>query len=179
MKGKEGLFFLDQKLAQNMINSEHVIVQWVVSSFFPFTLNFNNLCPISVRGALASWFVRSSPYADFTIPSNRTAVFQGCRNYVTNISGNFEEMIVQGTCRKEKSTTHKRLIRAEWCRLSASALLLHQINKLTWACDPFESSSWAVANFKIIIIKKRDFDDYWTWARDVQFNSFFFNSIFI
>ena len=111
MQGKEGLFFLDQKLAQNMINSEHVIVQWVVSSFFPFTLNFNNLCPISVRGALASWLVRSSPYADFTIPSNRTAVFQGCRNYVTNISGNFEEIFVQATCRKEKSTTHKRLIR--------------------------------------------------------------------
>ena len=40
MKGKESLFFLDRKPVQNMINSEHVIVQCVVFPFFPFTLNF-------------------------------------------------------------------------------------------------------------------------------------------
>ena len=72
-EGKRGsLFSIDQKL-KNMTNCEHVIIKPVVSLFFQ--LNFNKLNPISIGT-------------------------QDCRNYVCNISGTFQEMIVQRRCRK-------------------------------------------------------------------------------
>ena len=72
-KGKRELFFLESE-TQKMINCEHVIVQRVVLLFF--RLNLNKLTILNKR-------------------------HQDCRIYVRNISGTFQETIVQGICQKK------------------------------------------------------------------------------
>ena len=70
-EGIRELFFLRSKLKND--NCEHVIVQRVALLFFPVTFQQ-------------------------TIPNKPN---QHCRNYVRNISGTFQETIVQGICQKK------------------------------------------------------------------------------
>ena len=66
---KRGFFFSESE-SQKMINCEHVIVQRVISLFFGYILT-----AIAIKCA------------------------QDCRNHVRDISGTFQETIVQGICR--------------------------------------------------------------------------------
>ena len=123
------------------------------------------------------WLFRMWFYYFFIVIFLKTILYEhtvDCRNLVCNISGTFQEMIVQGICQK-KSTMCQGLMWAEILSLHAFPSLSPRV--ITW----FEPTiQWKAQYLVSSQLKKKteDLDKLLTWARNMVMWSWSANTLF-